>query len=187
MIANPSVPAFRYDPYSKKFTRELYEHEEMRGVRADAVRKARKTLVESGSGSWAVVLGTLGRQGSLAVLKVGGSWHEHVMPFCVAWSSRDRSVLRRPPSVLTQFFQQILVEPFAQLSFPWQCRTDKAFTDNTILPTHRLRAPSSPPPLRTISGQARAPTPTLDLRADFVSQTIDRLGIRLRPPLVESV
>ncbi|GFZ48205.1 Diphthamide biosynthesis protein 1 [Saitozyma sp. JCM 24511] len=69
MIANPSVPAFRYDPYSKKFTRELYEHEEMRGVRADAVRKARKTLVESGSGSWAVVLGTLGRQGSLAVLK----------------------------------------------------------------------------------------------------------------------
>jgi hypothetical protein len=81
MIANPSVPAFRYDPYSKKFTRELYEHEEMRGVRADAVRKARKTLVESGSGSWAVVLGTLGRQGSLAVLKVGGSWHEHVISF----------------------------------------------------------------------------------------------------------
>jgi hypothetical protein len=88
MIANPSVPAFRYDPYSKKFTRELYEHEEMRGVRADAVRKARKTLVESGSGSWAVVLGTLGRQGSLAVLKVGGSrvagrgsWAEIVMSF----------------------------------------------------------------------------------------------------------
>jgi 2-(3-amino-3-carboxypropyl)histidine synthase len=69
MIANPSVPAFRYDPYSKKFTREVYEHEEMRGVRGDAVRKARQALAEHGSGSWGVVLGTLGRQGSLAVLK----------------------------------------------------------------------------------------------------------------------
>lgn len=89
MIANPTVPAFRYDPYSKKFTRETYEHKEMRMVRGDAVRKARKTLMpaperslgsgdqgvlgverENGSGSWGVILGTLGRQGSLSVLKV---------------------------------------------------------------------------------------------------------------------
>ncbi|WVQ95545.1 diphthamide biosynthesis protein 1 [Kwoniella sp. CBS 9459] len=69
MIANPTVPAFRYDPYSKKFTRETYEHTEMRGIRGDAVKEARKGLVEHGSGSWAVLLGTLGRQGSLAVLK----------------------------------------------------------------------------------------------------------------------
>ncbi|WVR08498.1 diphthamide biosynthesis protein 1 [Kwoniella sp. DSM 27419] len=69
MIANPTVPAFRYDPYSKKFTRELYEHDEMRGIRGDAVKAGRKGLMESGSGSWAVLLGTLGRQGSLAVLK----------------------------------------------------------------------------------------------------------------------
>ena len=70
MIANPTVPAFRYDPYSKKFTRETYEHTEMRAVRGDAVRKARQGLERGGSGSWAVVLGTLGRQGSLSVLKV---------------------------------------------------------------------------------------------------------------------
>lgn len=75
MIANPTVPAFRYDPYSKKFTRELYEHQEMRTVRGEAVRAARKGLVADpgnggGAGKWAVTLGTLGRQGSLSVLKV---------------------------------------------------------------------------------------------------------------------
>lgn len=61
----------------------------MRMVRGDAVRKARQTLMpslsngislgqgknvkeerEKGSGSWGVILGTLGRQGSLSVLKV---------------------------------------------------------------------------------------------------------------------
>ena len=69
MIANPSVPAFRFDPYAKKFTRETYEHAEMRQVRGDAVRAARRNLVERGTDTWAVLLGTLGRQGSLAVLK----------------------------------------------------------------------------------------------------------------------
>ncbi|BEI85587.1 hypothetical protein CcaverHIS002_0509880 [Cutaneotrichosporon cavernicola] len=69
MIANPAVPAFRYDPYSKKFTREGYEHAEMRGLRGDAVRTARQNLESRGSGSWAVLLGTLGRQGSLSVLE----------------------------------------------------------------------------------------------------------------------
>jgi len=71
MIANPTVPAFRYDPYSKKFTRETYEHKEMKTVRGDAVKSARKGLEDGGSGNWAVTLGTLGRQGSLSVLKVG--------------------------------------------------------------------------------------------------------------------
>lgn len=80
MIANPSVPAFRYDPYDKKFTREVYEHGEMREVRATAVGQARKSLANvgegkeekegEGRGAWAVVLGTLGRQGSLNVLNV---------------------------------------------------------------------------------------------------------------------
>lgn len=69
MIANPSVPAFRYDPYSKKFTREGYEHAEMRALRGDAVRTARQNLESRGSASWAVLLGTLGRQGSLSVLQ----------------------------------------------------------------------------------------------------------------------
>lgn len=83
MIANPHVPAFRYDPYSKKLTREGYEHDEMLKLRGKAVATARMSIPlsasqssEAGSspststtGNWGVVLGTLGRQGSLSVLK----------------------------------------------------------------------------------------------------------------------
>lgn len=78
MIANPSVPAFRYDPYSKKITRELYNHEEMRTIRDDAVQTARKSIAALPKTSfsqgivaqtdenpiWGIILGTLGRQGS---------------------------------------------------------------------------------------------------------------------------
>ncbi|KAN0061134.1 Diphthamide biosynthesis protein 1 [Thecaphora frezii] len=91
MIGNPRIPAFRYDPYTKRFVRELYDHAEMRRMRADAVRTARASVGDlelqpeskvsvAASGSrekeaeavkasgWGVVLGTLGRQGSLRVL-----------------------------------------------------------------------------------------------------------------------
>jgi 2-(3-amino-3-carboxypropyl)histidine synthase len=93
MIANPSIPAFRYDPYEKKITREGYDHVQMRRVRSSAIGLARHSLrtgpVSSANNNdtredslsfdeeqgapdraWAVVLGTLGRQGSLSVLKV---------------------------------------------------------------------------------------------------------------------
>ncbi|OAV91316.1 hypothetical protein PTTG_08227 [Puccinia triticina 1-1 BBBD Race 1] len=75
MIANPSIPAFRYDPYEKKITREGYDHVQMRRVRASAIALAGNTLAsppqpqEPEDRAWAVVLGTLGRQGSLSVLK----------------------------------------------------------------------------------------------------------------------
>lgn len=64
MIANPGVAAFRYDPYSKKLTRERYDHAEMRATRALAVRKASESLGEGEDAKWGVILGTLGRQGS---------------------------------------------------------------------------------------------------------------------------
>jgi 2-(3-amino-3-carboxypropyl)histidine synthase len=71
MIANPSVPAFRYDPYEKRLTSEGYAHAEMTRMRAEAVDVARDSLRHKGAdGTWAVILGTLGRQGSLTVLKV---------------------------------------------------------------------------------------------------------------------
>ncbi|QRW16457.1 diphthamide biosynthesis protein [Rhizoctonia solani] len=59
MIANPAVPAFRYDPYSKKLTRERYDHAEMREVRAQAVRTATQSLSSSldTAGRWGVILG----------------------------------------------------------------------------------------------------------------------------------
>ena len=78
MIANPCVPAFRYDPYSKKLTRERYNHTEMQEVRDKAVQTARKSLAvisqdrsEEDAPLWGVILGTLGRQGSLKQLQVG--------------------------------------------------------------------------------------------------------------------
>lgn len=80
MIANPTVPAFRYDPYAKKLTREQYSHIEMRTLRDQAVQTARKStlafsskLEESESSLdvpiWGVILGTLGRQGSFSQLR----------------------------------------------------------------------------------------------------------------------
>ncbi|KAF5393874.1 hypothetical protein D9757_000229 [Collybiopsis confluens] len=98
MIANPTVPAFRYDPYSKKLTRERYDHREMREVRRDAVVEGRKSIgwIEQAAQTqkvtpqvaekkkstvdfadepddstplWGVILGTLGRQGSFRHLQ----------------------------------------------------------------------------------------------------------------------
>ncbi len=62
MIANPTVPAFRYDPYGRLFTREEYAHDSMRAVRRAAIETARSAR------SYGLVLGTLGRQGNPAIL-----------------------------------------------------------------------------------------------------------------------
>jgi 2-(3-amino-3-carboxypropyl)histidine synthase len=80
MIANPGVPSFRYDPYSKKLTRERYDHQEMQSVRDNAVQAARKSLInlsqdrhstaEESQPIWGVILGTLGRQGNLKQMQV---------------------------------------------------------------------------------------------------------------------
>ncbi|KAJ8256425.1 hypothetical protein COCON_G00185770 [Conger conger] len=63
MIANPDVPAYRYDPYSKIFSREYYDHKSMRESRQKSIEQAR-----SGQ-RWGLILGTLGRQGSPKVLE----------------------------------------------------------------------------------------------------------------------
>ncbi|KMZ68883.1 Diphthamide biosynthesis protein [Zostera marina] len=62
MIANPKVKAFRYDPYTKVLSLEEYDHIGMKEVRRDAIFRAR------GVKKWGIVLGTLGRQGSVKVL-----------------------------------------------------------------------------------------------------------------------
>lgn len=62
MIANPGVNAFRYDPYSKIFSQEYYDHELMKKNRLSAIETARE------SDSWGLILGTLGRQGNPNVL-----------------------------------------------------------------------------------------------------------------------
>lgn len=58
MIHNPSIPAYRYDPYSRKLTRESYDHKEMHELRRDAISSARKAK------KWGLILGSLGRQGN---------------------------------------------------------------------------------------------------------------------------
>ena len=63
MIANPTVPAYRYDPYLRVLTKEEYAHGEMRAVRKAMVKRASRAV------KWGVVLGTLGRQGNPAILE----------------------------------------------------------------------------------------------------------------------
>lgn len=62
MIANPTVKAFRYDPYSKVFSQEYYDHDLMKKNRQTAIRKAAEC------DTWGLILGTLGRQGNPNVL-----------------------------------------------------------------------------------------------------------------------
>lgn len=80
MISNPSIPAFRYDPYEKRFVREMYDHSLMRTNRNKAVEEAKQSLAfevarkeqndstASQTKGWGLILGTLGRQGSTRVL-----------------------------------------------------------------------------------------------------------------------
>ncbi|KAL8932297.1 MAG: hypothetical protein Q9211_006397 [Gyalolechia sp. 1 TL-2023] len=58
MIHNPSLPAYRYDPYSRKLTRETYAHNEMQDTRHQAICQAKTAK------RWGIILGSLGRQGN---------------------------------------------------------------------------------------------------------------------------
>ncbi|KAL1502381.1 hypothetical protein ABEB36_007528 [Hypothenemus hampei] len=62
MIANPKVKAYKYDPYSKKFTYESYDHSQMESIRKAIIERAKE------AGNFGVVMGTLGRQGSSKVV-----------------------------------------------------------------------------------------------------------------------
>ena len=56
MIHNPELPAYKYDPYSRKFTIEKYDHDEMYSLRREAISKARS------ANKIGIILGSLGRQ-----------------------------------------------------------------------------------------------------------------------------
>ena len=64
MIANPDMPAYRYDPYSRKLTRETYSHDEMLDMRSSAIATAKKAK------KWGLILGALGRQGNSNTLNM---------------------------------------------------------------------------------------------------------------------
>jgi 2-(3-amino-3-carboxypropyl)histidine synthase len=61
MIQNPTVPAYRYDPYAKQLTSERYDTEKMRGIRWSSIERAKSCK------TFGLILGTLGRQGSLGI------------------------------------------------------------------------------------------------------------------------
>lgn len=58
MIHNPTLPAYRYDPYSRRLTHEIYDHDTLLSDRSHAVSQARKAR------KWGLILGSLGRQGN---------------------------------------------------------------------------------------------------------------------------
>eukprot|EP00095_Tigriopus_kingsejongensis_P005139 maker-scaffold100_size373717-snap-gene-2.44 protein:Tk05139 transcript:maker-scaffold100_size373717-snap-gene-2.44-mRNA-1 annotation:"diphthamide biosynthesis protein 1" len=62
MIANPTLKAYRYDPYSKVFSEESYDHELMKKNRKSVIDQAKQAKV------WGIILGTLGRQGNPKIL-----------------------------------------------------------------------------------------------------------------------
>eukprot|EP00398_MALV-I-01_sp_L67-1_P000004 gene4-504_t len=63
MIRNPDVKFVRYDPYTKKMTYESYDHSQMHKDRNTAIKIAKNARCVG------LVLGTLGRQGSVGVLE----------------------------------------------------------------------------------------------------------------------
>jgi 2-(3-amino-3-carboxypropyl)histidine synthase len=58
MIHNPHLPAYRYDPYSRRLTHEVYDHDTLLHDRSLALTQARKAK------KWGLILGSLGRQGN---------------------------------------------------------------------------------------------------------------------------
>ena len=76
MIHNPTLPAYRYDPYSRKLTRETYDHDEMHDLRRDAIRTAKKAK------KWGLILGSLGRQGNPhTMIMIENTLNERSIPF----------------------------------------------------------------------------------------------------------
>lgn len=150
MIANPLIPAFRYDPYTKRLTRELYEHAEMRRLRGKAVEQAKATLVvpttsKDARDVWAVVLGTLGRQGNLRVLRVSFLRVDGGI-FLIISNTVHHS---------TSCSIVVVID---------RCKHDSLYPH---------------PPLGAISRQIITLHRNLDIRPNILSSTFDRLGIRL--------
>lgn len=62
MIANPSIPAYKWDPYSSVLSQEYYNFEELHSTRQTAIATAKQAKC------FGLILSTLGRQGNPHVL-----------------------------------------------------------------------------------------------------------------------
>nr|NVI70955.1 putative diphthamide biosynthesis protein 1 [Cucujiformia] len=104
MIANPSVPAYRYDPYEKKFTREYHEFNEMNSIRQIYINKC------CAANKFGVIMGTLGRQGNPRVV-------DHIIE---RLKNKDKKVV---VILLSEIFPKKLdlfcdIEAFVQIACP---------------------------------------------------------------------
>ena len=72
MIANPTIRALRYDPYSKTLTDERYETDKMKSIRKHAIQQVMSLLSSPPEQKhhlvFGIILGTLGRQGNPSIL-----------------------------------------------------------------------------------------------------------------------
>ena len=117
MIANPQIRMiYKYDPYAHVMTHEGYDHERMHHNRREAIRKA------SSARLFGVILGTLGRQGSNAVVEgLKAALREAKKPFMNFLMTEIR------PAALRQFSQ---VDAWIQVACPrlsidWGTEFDK--------------------------------------------------------------
>lgn len=62
MMANPQIPAYKYDPYTKICTKEEYDHGAMKQDRLQSIGKAQAAK------HFGVILGAIGRQGNPAIV-----------------------------------------------------------------------------------------------------------------------
>jgi len=70
MIANERVTAYKYDPYSKIFSREYYEFEQMKSNRQKQIeRSSIPANSKKPTVAYGLILSTLGRQGSPKILQ----------------------------------------------------------------------------------------------------------------------
>ena len=74
MIANESVDAYRYDPYSKIFSHEYYEFDKMKSNRQKQIEKSLTSIKKADEAAntslnYGFILSTLGRQGSPKIME----------------------------------------------------------------------------------------------------------------------
>lgn len=88
MIRNPTVAAYKYDPYSKVLTAEAYDVDAMKNIRLDAIDQAKKGT------TFGLILGTLGRQGNNSIFdrlrKILTKNGKVVIPFLMAEINRAK-------------------------------------------------------------------------------------------------
>ncbi|KAI7861175.1 putative diphthamide synthesis protein-domain-containing protein [Circinella umbellata] len=91
MIHNPSIPAFQYNPYDKRITRERYDHMEMQSLRKHAVTMAKEAK------KYGLILGTLGRQGKPQIMEY--------LESCIHEAGKDSVIV-----LLSEIFPQKLAQ-----------------------------------------------------------------------------